>query len=530
MWTALIALAILPWLFEYLPLLDYANWLAEAHIISNLLDPESQYDAVWRLHLVPTPNIAVPLLLALLSRFMSVGTAGKLIVSGYLLTFPIALSALARLSSGKEHTALLLATVWTFNIFFFSGFISYLWSLVFAFIGLILLEKWRSYPRTKTLLLLSIVSTICYFTHLIGYVVLIVTLMAYLAQSLKLREPVRRNPLLLLISQLPALLSLLVYTFSRLNHGQVPLVFYDSLPNKLFSFVEPFFTVVRFDPVVAFSYTTVLNGIVIGLILILLIRYRGKVTFSHTFYAALLLILLATAMPFSWFAGMVRPDERLFFPGVLLFLASIELKIDFSQITRYVASLIILLVVITALLFVAVQPAFRQIEATAEEFLETGTAITVVAIMRPPISSACTPRAGNFASVGLFPILRAPFYAALDGTTVVKLPLFESGLVRQKDGPQKTTISLNSIKMVQRPSINALFEGQSDVEDLFVGPGHAVMVLGCQNDLDLLDARINQGIQDVTDTSASQFLRAYRSNERLRFLDFTSHSLLNSRH
>lgn len=125
------AAAIVPlWLTEYLPLVDLPQHAAQVATLKELLAGEPVVEAEFMLNWF-TPYLLAYLLLLGLSVFMPITVAAKVLVSAYVVAFPLATASLLRAAGGDARLALL-SLPGAFSVAYYWGFISFLIALPVA--------------------------------------------------------------------------------------------------------------------------------------------------------------------------------------------------------------------------------------------------------------------------------------------------------------------------------------------------------------------------------------------------------------
>ena len=243
---ALVLLALLPWMFRFIPLLDYPNWLVEAHIIGKLFSGTGAYDALWELNWTPTPNILIPTIMGFLAQYMPVEIVGKFMLTLYFVLFPLGLLLLGKANRAGGVSGFTLVAFWVFNSAFFWGYISYVISLVFVWFTILFLHSLTNRSHRFNFLLFAGLSTLTYFTHLMGYVV-VLTLVGSFSLICWIEKKRTIQWYMPAFAQIFPLFALVSYTIARLEEKDVSssTVFYTSLLNKLSSFFEPFLVAMR---------------------------------------------------------------------------------------------------------------------------------------------------------------------------------------------------------------------------------------------------------------------------------------------
>ena len=237
-------------------------------------------------------------------------------------------------------------------------------------------------------------------------------------------------------------------------------------------------------------------------------------------------MFVAVVLPVSWFAGMIKPDARLIFPGVLLILGTITLNVSVERLRLLTASILIGLTVLTLFRFSAVQSSFAAIDALSSDFIAREKSVTIVAIRRPPIYSQCSQNMGNIWSMGTFPVLRIPFHSAIKSGKAIHLPLFSSGLVRVKEeiATQQDTQAVTIIPVYSVEDVHSL---SPELLDFRINATNGVIVMGCPQDVDQLHTYVNPSIMQSRLGEQLAFVRVYQS-ENLSF-PFISKTLIKKR-
>jgi hypothetical protein len=179
-------LLVLPlWIVKYPPLLDYPNHLARVFILTHINDPNYQFSQYYTATLGPYPYLTMDLLLTGLQKLCAIFTGGRIILSLCVLAVPLAAWFFVR-QANRENTAL---ACWgllsAYNIFFFWGFVN--WQLSMALV-LLVAGLWIRYLARATnvrWLILLVVVTVLYFTHLQGFGLAGLIVTAYAALTRK---------------------------------------------------------------------------------------------------------------------------------------------------------------------------------------------------------------------------------------------------------------------------------------------------------------------------------------------------------
>lgn len=158
------------WTVRYEPLVDYPNHLASAFVLAHLHDPAFQfsnfYSAAWHAN----PYLLMDWILLALQWVFPIGAAGRILLSLTVLAVPAAAwFFLRRANPGEDHLAWWSLLIPMNLYFFLYAFINTQLSLALC---LFLIGVWLGYlekPRVALYLALLALTTLLYFTHLLGF-------------------------------------------------------------------------------------------------------------------------------------------------------------------------------------------------------------------------------------------------------------------------------------------------------------------------------------------------------------------------
>jgi hypothetical protein len=164
--TTLFALPV--FLTETLPLFDYYNHLARAHIILSTGTSEILnrfYEIRWR----PVPNLALDLIIPMLARAMPLEWAGK--------CFVVLIMGLAMLGTTMLHRTLFkrpsiwpcVAALFLYSRVLLWGLLNALFAMSLCLIGFAIWLHERERRPALAIALGSVVSILLYFSHLLGF-------------------------------------------------------------------------------------------------------------------------------------------------------------------------------------------------------------------------------------------------------------------------------------------------------------------------------------------------------------------------
>ena len=140
--VALACLATFPlWSAFYLPLLDLPQHLSAVATIMNFDVAEARYPQYYELALGSTQYLLPYLITGVLSLVMPVWTALKITLSLYTVLGVVGFRALYRAVGEDPRVGLLWCAPLLYNVFFFLGFLNFVFAVPFFFLGLALLER-----------------------------------------------------------------------------------------------------------------------------------------------------------------------------------------------------------------------------------------------------------------------------------------------------------------------------------------------------------------------------------------------------
>jgi hypothetical protein len=180
----LAAMLVAPiWSVRFPPLLDYPNHLARSFILTHLTDPAFPFSNYFSADWGAYPYLGMDASLAVLGRLFPIETAGRVFLSLCALALPAAAwFFLRQVNPGDDATgawALLMA----FNVFFLEGFLNFDLSLAVGLFALGLWLKWLAKPGIARWVVALVAFTALYFTHLLGFGISGLIVIAYLALS-----------------------------------------------------------------------------------------------------------------------------------------------------------------------------------------------------------------------------------------------------------------------------------------------------------------------------------------------------------
>lgn len=338
-WTTVLlgvfTICILPiWINRFPPFYDYYQWVFQARLLALAIQSPVDFGQHYSLVLAPIPNSGFSIIILAVSHFInSPEVLTKVFFTLSAVLFVFGGVFLIRTLQEKASWLDLLPFLWVFNMFAYNGFLSYHFSLGAFFVSLGCLHRLtsggRHAPSQYGTVLLAVLSVITFLIHLFGWLSFAVALCVYAGfiwrRTRSLDQPIRA-----LITLMPSIILLITYMAFR-SQGTMRIELYQSIPNKLFSFIGPLLLFFRIDPFdISAPFPLILNTVILLLIAIIVfwsgVQERRKTLQyirSEPLIVACVLLLIATIIPFSWFAGLGRPDERFVLPAVILLFGAI---------------------------------------------------------------------------------------------------------------------------------------------------------------------------------------------------------------
>jgi hypothetical protein len=200
-WLAITANLGPIWAFEYFPSQDGPSHLYNALILVDCISTNGSYHEFYTIRVEAIPNWTVQAILAVLCTVVPALTAEKILLTGHVLLFAFAFRYFISAANPGCLFAPVLALVFVFNRCIWMGFYNFCLSLdvFWLAIGFYLRGGYHlSLGRAAGLALFGLVA---YFTHLVGYLLLALVLLAL--SLLASRRPVRA-PVLVFVAMLPA--------------------------------------------------------------------------------------------------------------------------------------------------------------------------------------------------------------------------------------------------------------------------------------------------------------------------------------
>lgn len=422
-----------------LPFYDYDEWVLQGDIITSLLTggttnglPTSQ---LYSLLLIPVPNLTAPVGIALLHLVLPIEAAGRAFLAGGVLAFSWSYAFLVRRLQGRPTPIEYTGVIWAFGYFLYLGYVSFLFALPLAFVGIGLLAR----PLTRgTLAWLAGVTTVTFLGHLLAWATLLLALFVHAIVLLRHRRA--RHVTGLALATAPSLMLFLWYWVAAPVPRHVAL--YESLAEKIRSMAEPLQFFMRLDPYPAAVPTFPADLLVgAGLVTLLTIGVdRSRMWESlirPIMVVGLVLAGLAVVSPVSDINSLVRPDQRFLLPAILLVVACLPWKVATPRRTVAVTAGVLVVLGLHLVELLSVQDGLRQPADTLARLIPSGSSVTTIAV---PARGGCG--AGPGPTIGVpalkwFDVHRLlaadDLRAGLQETSAVRLrfdPVREPGLTQ----------------------------------------------------------------------------------------------------
>jgi hypothetical protein len=387
---------------RFLPFYDYPEWVLQGQIVHDLWTGGSSNAVpvaqLYALLPVPVPNLAAPVSIALLAFVMPIAVAGRIFLVLGVLGFGYGYGFLVRRLQGQPTVLEFTGFLWAFGYFLERGYVSYLFGLPIAFVGIGVAHQIVHRPAARSRVgLLCVLQVLAFLAHLVAWGVLVLVVGCY---AVALYRGDRRTHALRLMATCAAPAALLIwYTAATPEAGHLAL--YPTVADKLISLAETVQFFPRLDPypgsVASFPAQLLLTVALIGIVgWNISHRLTWEALRTPLAAAALILATVAVLDPVGNVNSLTKPDQRLLLPAVLLLLAVLPWKPARARNTITVAGVVSVSLVLHGLALVSLnaplQRAFDAIDATVPD----NAAVATLAV---PSDGGCGPQLGP--SIGI---------------------------------------------------------------------------------------------------------------------------------
>jgi hypothetical protein len=184
----IVAVLLAPLLLsQYLPFVDYPNHLARAHIRGNY-NRVPLYQQQYEIYQVPAPYLAMDLILAPLTRVMSLTAAAKVFVAVLVLVYCLGCHLLATTLNGRPTWAVPVACLWLYNSNTLWGFLNYSLGVAVFLVTLAFWLRWRLNWTPMRFAGMVALSIACYLGHFTSYVFLGIVIATVCGHDLRIRS------------------------------------------------------------------------------------------------------------------------------------------------------------------------------------------------------------------------------------------------------------------------------------------------------------------------------------------------------
>jgi hypothetical protein len=394
-----IAVLVVP---RFLPFYDYPEWVLQGQILHDLWTGGSS-DAVpvaqlYALLPLPVPNLAAPVSIALLAFVVPIAVAGRIFLVLGVLGFSYAYAFLVRRLQQQPTVLEFTGFLWAFGNFLERGYVSYLFGLPIAFVGIGLTHQIVNRPTARSRLgLLCALQVLAFLAHLVAWGVLLLVVGCYAVAEY--RRDRRRQALGLLATCAAPVVLLLWYTAAAPEAGHLTL--YPTVADKLVSLAETVQFFPRLDPypgsVPSFPAQLLLTVALIG---ILGWNLRRASTWealrTPLGVAALILATAAVLDPVGNVNSLTKPDQRLLLPAILLLLAAMRWKPARTGNVVAVAGVVSVSLLLHGLALVSLNAPLQRVSDAIDATVPDDVAVATLAV---PADGGCGRQVGP--SIGI---------------------------------------------------------------------------------------------------------------------------------
>jgi len=342
----LVVASLVPiWLFRYIPTQDGPAHLYNAHVLREYLNPDYNFQQFYNLRTMFIPNLIAHALLGLFMFVFPPLIAEKMVVSLYVILFPVAVAYLLEAVRPGSRWMALFSFPLIFNYLFLMGFYAFAFAVPVFAVVIGYWWNWKDALNWWNVLVINVLLATLFFCHLVPYSFAIFAIL-FLA-VLVLRGQWRKLAWTAAAMFPSTLLFVNYYIGSHIGAGS-PFIFDSSRIPELLSDLAQMKILVSYDEtqqIFAWVYAVLLLGLV--LVTIWQERRGGKSLSSwldqRGAFLLLLVSLLAAYLVIPWSLGPGGwLNDRLALLIAVVLLA--WLRVEFSTRVRRVATALIVLV------------------------------------------------------------------------------------------------------------------------------------------------------------------------------------------
>jgi hypothetical protein len=346
------AALVLPlWVVKYPPILDYPNHLARWFVIFHIHDSHYQFSQLYTVDWKPYPYILLDLVAVPMQYLSNIYIVGKLILTLCVLSVPFGTWFFLRRTNPENQYLALYAALMAYNPQFLMGSLQNEFSIGLCFVALGVWVTYTLSPSLAKWVLLSLLVTLIYLTHLIGFAVAGVAVTCF---CLFARKPLRT----LLFSWLLFVPGTICYILSQRNlpRGGPAYLTYTTLSGRLKDLAFPFR-----------GYTTRLDILIIAVLVVcglVMIIQDGRIRLNWCWAGtALGLVLLYFVVPSGVGETQGYINVRILLFAFIVALAALKSVRHKRLLIVAAAVLVTARCADVAYHFVGAQPQFRTVEA-----------------------------------------------------------------------------------------------------------------------------------------------------------------------
>lgn len=217
-WISIFLLLTPIWTNQYFLTSDGPNHLYNVKVWWNIMQRE-HYSFFFRymyLNEHIEPNYFGHFVMGLLMQFLSPFTAEKLLLSGYIILFPVSFRFLIRQIRPQNDWLVFLALPFVYNHVFQMGFYNFSYSLIFGFFLIGLWLKWQDDFSDSRKLRFALVALLCFFSHPVGLLVSLSTIgVLFLAYNWQDYKKLRQRLVEIILPLVPVILLMLEFIYRK---------------------------------------------------------------------------------------------------------------------------------------------------------------------------------------------------------------------------------------------------------------------------------------------------------------------------
>jgi hypothetical protein len=353
----LILIHIIPvWIVTYFPTQDGPSHLYNAKIMKEYNNPDYKFNEYYDLNLKVFPNWFSHAFLAGLMFVFPPLIAEKLLISIYIILFPLSLFYLINAVNRGNISFGILGFLFIYNYIFLMGFYNFVISMPLYFFAMGYWWKNRNSLSYRNIIILNILICVIFFCHLVSYTLTLISI--FVLSLVYYRKKVKKT-LLSFCYLLPSYIPLAIYFLSSdfLRIGKSALGFWQ-IPQLIIDFIS-------MKPLVSYNkHQFIIAYILFAFMLYLFfwtlfndkIKLKGniiQIELDHRDYFLLISILTLSFyffMPSSMGGGGFITDRLFLFP-FLIILPWISVKQ--SKIHKYIILAFVLILCIVNVVYVS---------------------------------------------------------------------------------------------------------------------------------------------------------------------------------